>query len=73
MPQFTPDIASEKDLLPLERALLDEGYHAHIRVPLTIEGEIVGLFNVGSKKVGAFVSEHLTVLERLAAQTSVAL
>jgi len=73
MPQFTLDLASEKDLLPLERALLDEGYHAHIRVPLTIEGEIVGLFNVGSKKVGAFVSEHLTVLERLAAQTSVAL
>ena len=73
VPQFTTDLASEKDILPLERALLDEGYHAHIRVPLTVEGEIVGLFNVGSKKVGAFVSEHLTVLERLAAQTSVAL
>ena len=72
-PQFTSDFASEKDLLPLERALLDEGYHSHIRVPLTVEGEIVGLFNVGSKKVGAFVFEHLAVLERLAAQTSVAL
>ncbi len=72
-PQFASDLASEKDRLPLERALLDEGYHSHIRVPLTVEGEIVGLFNVGSKKVGAFVSEHLTVLERLAAQTSVAL
>ncbi len=73
MPQFTSDLASEKDRLPMERALLDEGYHAHIRVPLTSEGEIVGLFNVGSKKVGALVSKHLTVLERLAAQTSVAL
>lgn len=73
MPQFTSDIASEKDRLPLERALLDEGYHAYIRVPLTSEDAIVGLFNVGSKKVGAFVSEHLAVLERLAAQTSVAL
>lgn len=72
-PQFTSDLASEKDHLSLERALLDEGYHAHIRVPLTAEGEIAGLFNVGSKKVGAFVSEHLTILERLAAQTSVAL
>jgi len=73
IPQFTSDLASEKDRLLLERMLLGEGYHAHIRVPLTIEGEIVGLFNVGSKKVGAFVSEHLAVLERLAAQTSVAL
>jgi len=73
MSQFITDLASEKDLLPLERVLLDEGYHAHIRVPLTSEGEIVGLLNVGSKKVGAFVSEHSTVLEGLAAQTSVAL
>lgn len=72
-PQFASDLASEKDILPLEGMLLDEGYHSHIRVPLTVEGEIVGLFNVGSKKVGAFVSEHLTILERLAAQTSVAL
>ncbi|MBU6392760.1 MAG: GAF domain-containing protein, partial [Planctomycetes bacterium] len=62
-PQFASDLASEKDILPLERTLLDEGYHSHIRVPLTVEGEIVGLFNVGSKKVGAFVSEHLTILE----------
>lgn len=50
-PQFISDLALESELLSLEKILLDEGYHSHIRMPLIVRKAVVGLLNVGSKRV----------------------
>ncbi len=72
-PQFVSDLALDKEPLLLEKMLLDEGYHSHIRMPLIVRGEVVGLLNVGSKRIAAFTPEHLSTLEKLALQMGVAL
>ncbi|MBI5308709.1 MAG: GAF domain-containing protein [Planctomycetes bacterium] len=72
-PQFTSDLALEREPLSLEKTLLDEGYHSHIRMPLVVREEVVGLLNVGSKRVAAFAPEHLSALEKLSSQIGVAL
>lgn len=72
-PQFTSDLALEREPLSLEKMLLDEGYRSHIRMPLVVREEVVGLLNVGSKRVAAFAPEHLSTLEKLSSQIGVAL
>lgn len=72
-PTFISDMAIEEKLLPLEEALLYEGYRSQIRVPLIVKDEIIGLLNVGSKRVAAFTPEHLSIMERMADQIAVAL
>lgn len=72
-PQYTADLNEIKDLHPLERLLLKEGYLSHIRVPLTLKGEVIGVLNVGAKRTAAFHAEDLSTLEKLASQISVAL
>ncbi|MEK7804748.1 MAG: HD domain-containing phosphohydrolase, partial [Planctomycetota bacterium] len=73
MPQFISDLALEREPLSLEKMLLDEGFHSHIRMPLVVRAEVVGLLNVGSKRVATFTPEHLSTLEKLSTQMSVAL
>ncbi|GIL19450.1 MAG: HDIG domain-containing protein [Candidatus Jettenia sp.] len=72
-PTFISDMAIKEKLLPLEEALLYEGYRSQIRVPLIVKDEIIGLLNVGSKRVAAFTPEHLSIIERIADQIAVAL
>ncbi len=60
-------------LLPLEKRFLDEGFLSHIRVPITIKGDVAGILTVGSKKVAAFTKENLSTLEYLCSQIGVAL
>jgi len=72
-PQYVGNLGALGDMLPKERALLDQGFVAHIRVPLIVKGEPVGVLCVGSKRPAAFTPEHLSTLEKLAAQIGVAL
>ncbi|MBI5587465.1 MAG: GAF domain-containing protein [Deltaproteobacteria bacterium] len=72
-PQYTANLNEVKDLCPLERLLLKEGYLSHIRVPLSLKGEVIGVLNVGAKRTAAFHPEDLSTLEKLASQISVAL
>ncbi len=72
-PTFISDMAIKEKLLPLEEALLYEGYRSQIRVPLIVKDEIIGLLSVGSKRVAAFTPEHLSIIERIADQIAVAL
>ncbi|MEK7804366.1 MAG: GAF domain-containing protein, partial [Planctomycetota bacterium] len=73
MPQYVNNLKTESELLPLEKKLLEEGFLSHIRVPLIVKGEVVGLLNVGAKRSSAFMPENLSTLEKLASQISVAL
>ena len=66
----TQDIAS---LLPLEKRFLDEGFLSHIRIPITIKGDVAGILTVGAKRVAAFTKENLSTLEYLCSQIGVAL
>ena len=72
-PQYIPDLEAVKDIKPLEEGFLKEGFLSHIRVPLIVKGEIIGVLNVGAKRPSAFSPENLSTLEKLASQVSVAL
>jgi len=72
-PQYANNLKAESELLPLEKKLLEEGFLSHIRVPLIVKGEVVGLLNVGAKRPSAFMPENLSTLEKLTSQISVAL
>lgn len=72
-PQSTSDLTLEREPLLLERTLIEAGYRSHVRIPLVAKEEVIGLLNVGSKRVAAFIPEHLSALEKMAAQIAVAL
>lgn len=72
-PQYDANLASLKNLLPLEKRLLDEGFLSHIRIPLIVKGETVGVLNIGAKRASAFIPENISTMEKLAAQIGVAL
>lgn len=73
MPQYVPNIKESGEVLPLERSFSDEGFASHIRVPLTVRGEVTGVLTAGSKRTAAFSSEDLSIMEKLAAQIGIAL
>ena len=71
--QYISDLESEREILPLEKKFLEEGLFSHIRVPLVVKGEVIGVLNIGSKRPSAFTPEDLSTLEKLAYQIGVAL
>ena len=73
MPQYVADLRETGHLLPLEKKLSAEGFVSHIRVPLTVKGEVIGVLVTGSKRVAAFSAEDLSILEKLASQIGIAL
>ncbi len=72
-PISRPNITLEKNLLPLDRQFLEQGFHSDIRVPVKVKEEIIALLNIGSHRVAAFTPEHLSTAEKMAAQLGVAL
>ncbi len=72
-PQYVPDFSEYSPLLPLEQKLLKEGFLSHMRVPLAVKGEVIGVLSAGSKRKAAYTPENLQTLEKLASQISVAL
>jgi putative nucleotidyltransferase with HDIG domain/PAS domain S-box-containing protein len=71
-PQYASNLGDEKGLKPLEKAFLGEGFLSHIRVPLVVKGEAVGVLNVGSKRPSAFTPDDLSILENISSQIGVA-
>ncbi len=71
--QYTHDLSTEGEPLKVERILLEEGYHSHVRFPLFVKGETIGVLSVGSRQVAAFHPDQVATLEKLAAQIAVAL
>ncbi|MBI5469545.1 MAG: GAF domain-containing protein [Deltaproteobacteria bacterium] len=72
-PQYTANLKEVKEVRALERLLIEEGFLSHIRAPLTLRGEVIGVLNVGAKRTAAFNSDDLSTIENLASQISVAL
>lgn len=73
-PQYTANLNEIKEQLPqIERTFLESGYLSHVRVPLTVKGEIIGVLAVGAKRVAAFSREDLATLEKLSTHIGIAL
>ncbi|MBM2838921.1 MAG: hypothetical protein HW415_1546, partial [Deltaproteobacteria bacterium] len=71
--EYVNNLSEMRPLLPLEKRFLDEGFLSHIRVPITIKGDVAGILTVGAKRVAAFTKEDLSTLEYLCSQIGVAL
>lgn len=72
-PEYVANIADIKNLLPLEDKFYKDGFLSHIRVPLTVKGEIIAVLSIGSKRPSAFTPDDLSTSEKIAAQIGVAL
>ncbi|MBI5748602.1 MAG: GAF domain-containing protein [Nitrospinae bacterium] len=73
MPQYVNNLSEVSEILPLERGLLEAGFLSHLRVPLMVRGEVIGVLCIGAKTQSAFTTENLSILENLASQMSIAL
>lgn len=73
MPEYVPNLKELPDLLLTEKKLLEDGFLSHIRMPITVKGEITGILTVGAKRPSAFTADDLSTLEKLASQISVAM
>lgn len=72
MPQYFSSLAEMKDLPLLEDGLLKDGYLSHVRVPIVVKNEIIGILMVDSTKY-VFIPNDLVILEKLAYQVGIAL
>lgn len=72
-PQYEANLEKVKDILPLEKRILEEGFLSHIRVPLIVKGEGIGLLIIGARRPSAFTPENLSTLEKMASQIGIAL
>lgn len=72
-PQYVANLEKVKDILPIEKRLLEEGFLSHIRVPLIVKGEVSGLLIIGARRPSAFTPENLLTLEKMASQIGIAL
>ena len=61
-----PDLAESDD--PVDRALVREGIRTALVAPLISKDQAIGTFNLGSRKLGAYTEEHLSLLQAVADQ-----
>ena len=66
------DIRQVKELLPLDKQFVEEGFLSDLRVPILLGGEVIVLLNVGSKRVGGFRTEDVSIAEGVASQLALA-
>jgi len=72
-PQYVPYLSEVKDLPSLERHLVKEGFMSHIRIPLMVKGEAIGVLSIGAKRPAAFTPDDLSLLEKIASQIGIAM
>ncbi len=71
--EYEGNLNEVKDLLPLEMRFVEAGFLSHIRAPISVKGEIIGLLSIGSKRPAAYSAEDLSIVEKLVSQIGVAL
>lgn len=72
-PQYVSNLAEANALLPLEARFKQDGFLSHIRVPLLVKGDAIGVLSIGSRRAAAFTYDDLSIVEKLASQLGVAL
>lgn len=71
--QYIANLQELNYLQPLENGLLKEGILSHLRVPLVVKGDTIGVLSIGAKRAAAFTANNLSTVEKLASQIGVAL
>jgi PAS domain S-box-containing protein len=71
--QLIPDLAQVVAPIPLYRALLGQGIHTYLSIPLMTDGDLWGELNIGASAINAFSSEHLEIVQEASSQLAVAL
>lgn len=66
------DIRQVKELLPLDKQFVEEGFLSDLRVPILLGGEVIVLLNIGSKRVAGFRTEDASIAEGVANQLALA-
>ncbi len=56
----------------LVQALLEEGFHQGVSVPLLAKGSLVGVINIATRRVRAFAPEQLSLLAAIGQQVGLA-
>ncbi len=58
---------------PFQQALLDEGIHAYVVIPLMAEGRLIGTLHIQTLQARSFSQEHLSTAQEIAATLGVAI
>lgn len=61
------------DFSQFERELQDAGICSYINIPLGVEGEFIGAFNLAAKRPASFLREHIDVAREVADLLTIAL
>lgn len=69
---LTADLSRELDY-PAERALYAAGFRARVNLPLVVGERIIGALNLASRRVGAFSTAQLPVLQQIASAVAIAI
>lgn len=71
--QYVANLKEARNILPLEKSLLESGCMSVLRLPLIVKDEVRGVLSIGASRPSAFTQEDLSVTEKLSSQISVAL
>ena len=58
---------------PACQAILEEGIRSHLRLPIMLRNELIGVLNLGHQQPAAFSQEHVEIAREVAARAAVAL
>jgi GAF domain-containing protein len=58
---------------PLDHSLLAEGIHSYLRIPLTADGQLIGMLDLGAAAPGAFASDDERTARQVADSLAVAI
>jgi PAS domain S-box-containing protein len=70
-PFIRRDVLVEKEYME-DEAIVPEGLRSYVAVPLYSGGRVIGTFNLGSSKPGAYTGKDCEVLEDLSKQVAIA-
>ena len=71
--RYVEDIATVESPPPIFQALIQDGLHSVLSVPLLADGEAIGEVSLASNTVGAFDAEHRDIALEVAAPLAIAI
>ncbi|MEW6408737.1 MAG: HD domain-containing phosphohydrolase, partial [Nitrospirota bacterium] len=72
-PEYIADLSQIERPCYTEEVLIKDGFLSHIRVPIVVRDEAIGVLTISSKKRSAFTFDNLSTLEKITSQIGVAL
>ena len=67
------DLTEVRDESPASEVLRAEGVRAHLSIPLSAQGQLIGRLNLGSTKPRAFTLQHIDIARQVADSLAVAI